>query len=151
MTLHRLSQDLDGGDIIAQERVTLPDGVGAPEADQRLAVRGVGLFMKTLAHYDRGTISPEPQDESLSSYFPFPDDDDFRVSAGWGARRLFNFMRGTAVWGRSYALRVADRDYRLSRAVAFLPDARLERSIELVHDQIRVQCRPGVLIAKLEV
>ncbi len=40
VTLHRLAQELDRGDIIAQKRVTQPDGIDATEADDRLAVHG---------------------------------------------------------------------------------------------------------------
>ncbi len=150
VTLHRLSQRLDRGDIIAQERTSWPDGIRAPEIEERLAVRGARLFVESLPCYQRNEVKPRPQAESASSYFPSPAEEDFRLSSDWSARRLFNFMRGTETWGRSYPLRLGERECRLCKAIAHVADGYLGDGFETEGEEIRVQCSRGVLHATLE-
>ncbi len=150
VTLHRLSQRLDAGDIVAQTRANWPDGARALELEGWLGVRGARLFVDSLADYGRNGVEPRPQDESASSYFPDPGEEDFRVSCDWSAQRLFNFMRGTEAWGRGYPLRLGERECRLGKAVAYVADGHLAEGFEVKGTEIRLQCNPGVLHATLE-
>ena len=150
VTLHRLSQRLDSGDIVAQIRVSWPDGARAPEVEERLAARGARLFVNSLTGYGRNGVMSQPQDESASSYFPGPGIDDFRVSSDWSAQRLFNFMRGTEAWGRRYPLLLGVQEYRLCKAIAHVADGRLRERFEVKGGEIRLQCSPGVLHATFE-
>ncbi len=150
VTLHRLSQRFDSGDIVAQARESWPNGLRAREIDERLALRGTRLFLETTANYARNDVVPKPQDNSASSYFPSPVEGDFRVSTDWAARRAFNFMRGTEAYGRRYPVRLADREWRLRQALAYSADGGLGKECEVEGGEIRIQCRPGVLHATFE-
>ncbi len=150
VTLHRLSQRLDSGDIIAQARETWPDGSRASEIDERLAVRGARLFTEAMADYVRNSIMPRAQDDSASSYFRNPVEEDFRVSNDWTARRVFNFMRGTEAYGRSYPVRLPDGEWRLRKALSYVEEGDLGKAFQVKGEEIRVQCRTGVLTAAFD-
>ncbi len=150
VTLHQLSQYLDSGDVHAQARARWPDGASAAEIDACLAARGTRLFLETAQRWGTLAVKPRPQDHAVSSYFPSPAEEDFRVSSDWDARRLFNFMRGTEVWGRPYPLRLQKREWRLRRALGYVVRGGLRKAVEVQGKEVRFQCRSGVLHASFE-
>lgn len=72
LTLHEVIGDIDAGDILAQEKLALPENHDQGSLNVWVSVNGVNLFYKTLVQYLRGELKPAPQDEMLSSYFPAP-------------------------------------------------------------------------------
>ncbi len=150
VTLHRLTQHFDSGDVYAQARADWPDGSSAAEIDACLAARGTRLFLEAVESWGTAAVTPRPQDQAASSYFPSPAEEDFRVSSNWDARRLFNFMRGTAVWGQPYPLRLERREWRLRRALGYVAQGGLRKVVEVQGREVRFQCRSGVLHASFE-
>lgn len=73
LTLHEVSNRFDAGDILARQALSLPANVDATTLDEWVAEHGVRLFHKTLDLYLRGDLKSEPQDETIASYFPYPD------------------------------------------------------------------------------
>jgi len=150
VTLHRVTPRIDAGEIVLQARALLPDGVDETQADQLLAERGARLFVDAVALYRSGEPPLQAQEEAASSYYGRPGDADFRVSSAWSARRVFNFIRGTKGWRHPYPISIGGRDYRLSDALDFTPEARQERPVRLSGNEAHIQCSPGVLHALVE-
>jgi methionyl-tRNA formyltransferase len=149
VTLHRMDQGLDTGPILAQVQVDLPDGAGAWELDALLARNGAGLVQEALPAYAAGRIEPRRQDESLASRQPSPQAEDFRLSPRWSARHALRFMRGTAVWGCDYPLRLGEREWRLREALGWAQDAGPAEGWQEVGGELWVRLDPGVLHARL--
>lgn len=145
-TVHTLDEGLDTGDIAAQAAVDLPDGVSGPEAERRLALAGLDLLRGVLDDLAVGIARREPQGEG--SYRPAPTDADFALSTEWPARRAFNFMRGTADWGKVYPVVVNGRTERLASADEWSP-AELDRPSVRHGRHIVIRFSPGVLYARL--
>ena len=145
-TVHYLDTGLDTGDIAAQTAVPLPDGLPGPEAEQRLALAGLALLRGVLDDLAAGVVRRQPQ--GPGSYQPTPADADFALSAGWPARRAYNFMRGTADWGKPYPIEVNGRTEWLAAADDFT-EAELDRPSVRHGRHIAIRCSPGVLYARL--
>ncbi|MBX3002286.1 MAG: hypothetical protein KF893_27425 [Caldilineaceae bacterium] len=116
VTVHWMSEALDEGDIAAQKEVTLHDGVDWRSAERRCAENGSSLLLEALDRLEDGQIERHPQPAG-GSYQPMPGVDDFSIHIEWSARRAFNFMRGTAVWGIPYRLVVAQKTIWVREAI----------------------------------
>lgn len=100
VTIHLVSEKMDGGDILAQEEIAVPDGIRYQQLEQLCAERGGALLACTVRALSQGNATPIPQDESRSSYLSFPSDSDFVVHPEeWDARHLYNFICGISEWG----------------------------------------------------
>ncbi len=107
VTVHFMDNGLDTGDIAQQARLTLPDGISSPEADALTGTLGGQLLVNTLKQLAKGTLLRTPQTADGSTQ-PWPQPADFRIPVSWSARRAFNFMRGTAVFGQPYVIELED-------------------------------------------
>ena len=144
-TVHSLDEGLDTGDIAAQTAVPLPDGLDGPAAERTLALAGLGLLRGVLADLERGVVARRPQGPG-GSYQSAPTETDFTLSTDWPARRAFNFMRGTADWGRPYAVEVNGRTEWLATAEEW-HEATLDRPSVRHGRHIVIRFSPGVLYA----
>jgi len=146
VTLHLMDESLDTGDILQQAPFHLADGVSGPTAEQQLAELGGELILQALAALAEGVLSPRPQPAG-GSYYPLPKPDDFRLDTSWPARRAFNFMRGTAVWGRPYVVEVGPEEIWLDTAVSCQPRQRQNEPVVRDGRTVSIQFTPGVLTA----
>jgi len=146
-TVHYLDEGLDTGDIAAQTPVPLPDGVSGPDAERRLALAGLALLRGVLDDLAAGIVHRRPQGEG-GSYQRAPTDADFALSTDWPARQAFNFMRGTADWGRAYPVVVNGQMEQLATADDWSA-AELDRPSVRHGRHILIRFSPGVLYARL--
>lgn len=101
VTVHCMNERLDSGDIVLQETIAVPDGIRYDELEMRCAERGGILLAQAVRDIYVGRARPIPQDETKSSYHPFPGDEDFVVHAdAWSARHVYNFVRSVHDWQR---------------------------------------------------
>ncbi len=148
ITVHRLSEGLDAGDVVAAKGLSLPAGATAESLLESLVDAGAGLLIEALEQYAWDRIPCRPQGPGGLSYFPWPREEDFRFPATWSAERAFRFMRGTAAWGRPFVVQTARGALALERAVDFEPDARLDEPWTDDGERgVRVAFEPGVLSA----
>ncbi|MDX1594617.1 MAG: formyltransferase family protein [Gammaproteobacteria bacterium] len=149
VSLHRVGPGIDTGPIVARAPLAFEDGLDGTALAERCAAAGAGLFVASLSAYRAGTIRAVAQDPAQAESQPAPAAGDFRLSAAWPARRIFNFMRGTGHWGQDYPIAIDGRDFLLREALGWSSTERLRRSCELRGRRIRVRCDPGVLEARL--
>ncbi len=119
VTLHRMSSQLDAGNIIGQSAVTMPDGVTKQQANTLLAAAGYQLMTRALDDFERVNYKEIAQNERLANYQGFPSESDFAVSTQWTAKRIFNFIRATGEPGRVYPCNADGRVYPLVEAMAY--------------------------------
>lgn len=148
VTLHFMDEGLDTGDLALQAPLTLPDGISGIEAERRAGDLGGRLFVEAVEKLLSGSLPRRPQPPGGSRY-PAPQPEDFALSTAWTARRAFNFMRGTAHWGRPYPVQVAERTLRLKTALAYEASQTLPSPFELSGREAQIQFTPGVLRAIL--
>lgn len=148
VTLHYMDETLDTGDIALQAPLVLPDGISGPAADRRAGEIGGQLLVKAIPRLTAGTLPRRPQ-PARGAYYAAPTAADFRLTSGWSAQRAFNFMRGTAEWGRPYLLETGERSFFLGEALAFFPRHQLNEPYRESGREIWLQFTPGVLRARL--
>ncbi len=117
VTIHLMNEKLDSGDILAQEAIEVPEGISYAELEELCAALGGRLLAQAVQDLYRGRAVRKPQDESQSSYYPYPSNRDGREDftiypERWDARHVYNFIRGVKDWGEPLTL-VADEELTL--------------------------------------
>lgn len=148
VTLHRMTERMDAGDIVARRAVVMPDGVSQTRAHQLLAEDYVELFPDFLTAIELGTLAVRPQDESAMSYQGFPANDDFRVYTSWSAKRIFNFICATTHYDVVYPCRIAGIEYKLHYVLGYNQEQLPDEECVIDGHTIQIACNPGVLLAR---
>jgi methionyl-tRNA formyltransferase len=148
VTIHFMDEGLDTGDIAAQAPIELPDGVSGAAAERKCAALGGQLMVETLERLRRGALERRSQ-PARGSYEPQPAAADWTISTIWPARRAFNFMRGTAEWGRPYAVEVDGEQLALDAPIAYDASATLGAPYVRTGDIVAIRFTPGVLHATI--
>lgn len=148
VTVHWMDGQFDTGPIAAQRLVPLTDGISEHDATRLMARAGGRTLVEVLNHVTGGEL-PYRKQAPDGSYQPWPHAEDFVISADWPARRIYNFMRATGVWGHPYLLDFAGTQWLLSDALSWSNYANLDAPYEINGDTITIQCSPGTLQARL--
>ena len=110
VTTFFLKHELDTGDVIAQERISIGPDENVGSVHDRLMLLGTDLTINTIDHIIAGDLKPVPQSE-LSQEEPTPAPkifkEDCRIDWSRPARELHNHVRGLspypAAWCELYA------------------------------------------------
>lgn len=110
VTIHLMDEAMDSGDILAQQPINVPDGISYLQLESQCALRAGELLAQAVWDLHRGLATPLAQDETQSSYHPFPSAEDFVVHAAeWSARHVYNFVCGVGHWGEPIKLHTDDK------------------------------------------
>jgi methionyl-tRNA formyltransferase len=149
VTVHWMDAEFDTGPLADQRVVPLPDGISETDATGMMSRAGARLLVEVLDHVAAGEI-PYRKQPPGGEYQPYPREADFTISPDWPARRVFNFMRGTAVWGYPYPLEIAGEELLLSDAITWSAHERLDAPLVYSSSgEVTFQCTPGTVRAHL--
>jgi len=148
VTIHWMDADFDTGPLADQRPVFLPDGISETDATGLMARAGGRLLVEVLDHVASGEI-PYRKQPPGGAYQPYPRETPFTISPTWPARRVYNFMCGTVVWGYPYRLEVAGETVLLSDAITWSAHEVLPAPLIRQGDQVIIQCSPGTVRAHL--
>ena len=143
---HRVVNDFDAGDIVAQKKVHLTDGDSYAEINHCLANTGATLVPLLLEDIVAHRLVDTPQDSSLASYESYPTAQDFIVDTAWSAQHAYNFMRATETYGQPYMCHLGNARYLLDKAVDYDNNDSIQ-SVEVQGDRLYIPCNEGVLMA----
>jgi methionyl-tRNA formyltransferase len=149
VTLHRMSERVDAGEIIAQTSLAFPDGMRYAEAEQACAQAGARLLLDALHDLERGRLHTSTQDECAASTCPSPSAKDFSVAPDWPVRRAFNFIRGVQGFAGACTIRAGEKDFAVAEAVAYRSGASLGKAYRVDGDRLYIRCADGVLEVRL--
>lgn len=120
VTIHLMNAVMDGGAILTQEVINVPDGISYAQLEALCAMRGGELLVRTVQDLYKGIVRRIPQDETKSSYHVFPSNGDFVVyPCKWTARHAYNFICGLAHWGEPIQLYVDGKYLPVQEATAY--------------------------------
>lgn len=91
ITLHELSDTLDAGPILHQQKIVFPPGATRAELNTLLAEQGALAFIHLLTTH---RFAGHAQDNSQASYFPLPTHSDYHIDPHWTVEHRNNFIRG---------------------------------------------------------
>lgn len=107
VTTFFLKHEIDTGDIIAQERISVGPDENAGSVHDRLMEIGARLTVDTVRHILAGDLKPVPQDELLQGEQATPAPkifkEDCRVDWSRPAAALHNFVRGLAPYPAAWS------------------------------------------------
>lgn len=98
VTTMLMDEGLDTGPILLQRRCPIGPEETAPELARRLAQLGAELLIETLERWERGELTPRPQDDAQASYAPRLKRDDGRIDWSLRAIEIHNRIRGFQPW-----------------------------------------------------
>lgn len=68
VSIQRMVPELDAGDMLAQEEVSISNTETTKELRPRLVAIGADLLIRTLPSFEAGTLSATPQDHALATF-----------------------------------------------------------------------------------
>lgn len=151
VTIMRIDEGMDTGDILARREVSIPPEATAGELEELLAREGARLLVATLRKYVSGELQAVPQDDAGATYAPRLSKEAARVDWSLGARAIRNLIRAMNPRPGAFA-RFREQEVKLWRSVP--PDA-VQRAMfsgepgEVVginREGVMVACGDGVLM-----
>ncbi|WP_018132916.1 methionyl-tRNA formyltransferase [Effusibacillus pohliae] len=151
VTIMRMVQALDAGDMLAQVRVPIEETDTVGTLHDKLAEVGAKLLLETIPKIVDGTITETPQDESLVTYAPNLTREDERIDWAKDARAIYNQVRGLNPWPVAFTT-LGDKIFKIwwaeivdPHAVTGHPPGTVLRTTK---DAIVVQTGKGILAIK---
>ena len=148
VTVHWMDAEFDTGPLADQRLAPLPDGISEADATAVMARVGARLLVDVLDHVAWGEI-PYRKQPPGGAYQPYPHEQDFTITRDWPARRVYNFMCGTTVWGYPYRLELEGETLLLSDAISWSAHEVLPAPIIRRGDTVVIQFNPGTVRAHL--
>ncbi|MCX7904203.1 MAG: methionyl-tRNA formyltransferase [Caloramator sp.] len=93
---------LDTGDMLLKREVEIKDDETAGELHDRLMIIGADLLIETLGKIKDGSIIPEKQEDSISSYAPMLSKDMGHINWDKNNIEIYNLIRGLLPWPGAY-------------------------------------------------
>lgn len=103
LTAMQIDAGMDTGPTLLRQEVEIGPDETEPELAVRMSAAGAGLIAESLLRFDRGEISPLPQDAKRASYAPILKKEDGRIDWNRPAPQIYNRMRGFTPWPGSYS------------------------------------------------
>jgi len=130
ITIFRLNEKMDEGDILSQEEVKILPSEKAFELEDRLAEMGAELLVRTVSQIDK--IEPIKQDHSQATYAPKLKKEDGRIDWKNDAFLIDKQVRALNPWPSAFA---------------FLKDKRIKIYDGKVKGNLIQPSRPGQILA----
>jgi len=143
---HRVTAELDAGNIVDQSSVLFDEGDSYDEICQILASKGAELMLSLLSNIEQGSLKGAPQSEQLASYYPYPSAEDFSLDTRWTAEHAFNFMSATQKFAELYRCETDGYCFYLKQALDYDNNRYLE-ACEIKGDRVYIPFKEGVLTA----
>ena len=105
ITIMYMNEGLDTGDMLAKAVVPITDDDNFETLFDKLATSGAELLVATLPKIIDGSIIPEKQDDSLSTYAQKIEKDDCKIDFSLPSNEIFNKIRGLSPFPLAYAMR----------------------------------------------
>ena len=94
VTSMQMGEGLDTGDMLIKKSTKIGENETYEELYERLAVMGGEVLAETLEAVEKGTLSPEVQDDSLSCYSPMIQKEMSALDFNKTAAEVHNTIRG---------------------------------------------------------
>lgn len=93
VTTMLMDEGLDTGDILLQASTPISLLTTYPELSQKLALMGADLLLETLDKWEKGEITPIPQDNNKATYAPLIRKEDYLINWHQPAIKIHNQIR----------------------------------------------------------
>ena len=150
VTIHRMTDEFDAGDIISQQAISMPDGINKNGATEILADVASKLMLQTLDSIEN--LSETKQANELASCQSYPLESDYSVSTLWPAKRIYNFINAYKGNGVSFLCEVDGNEFKLIDALSYQEEpynGMAGKIIVLEEDNITMACMNSYIRCKV--
>lgn len=106
VTTFFLKQEIDTGDILFIEKVSIAEDVTAGEYHDRLMNKGAGLLVKTVKAIESGRYTEQPQEQLIEGqklkHAPKIFKDDCRINWNQPLNMVYNLIRGLSPYPAAF-------------------------------------------------
>ena len=96
VTAHLIDDGCDTGDIVKQKEVIIYNNDTGADILEKFNKLYVPLVDEILTDFERGSITPMPQNNENATFFGKRTPDDGRINWGWQKERIRNWVRAQA-------------------------------------------------------
>ncbi|MER3455448.1 MAG: methionyl-tRNA formyltransferase [candidate division GAL15 bacterium] len=114
VTVLRVSEELDAGDVLAQQEVEISPEDTAGSLEAKLAEVGAYLLVEVLEALEQGRVQPRPQDSTQATYCGKLSKQDGLIRWDWPAEVVERHVRAMDPWPVAYTAH-GDRTLRIWR------------------------------------
>ena len=149
VTIMQMNEGLDTGDMLTKVVVPIEDTDTGESLFDKLAEAGAKLLIETIPQIEAGTLEPEPQDDSLSTYAKMIKKEMGLIDWKREALVLERLVRGMNSWPSAYThfngktLKVWEAAVEVSESKAAPGSV-----VEVTKDSIKVQTGQNWLVLK---
>lgn len=149
VTIFKMAEGLDTGDIILQKKIAISDSDNACTLAEKLAYEGARLLIESLNMLKSGSWTTVSQNETFSSFAPKLQKEDGRIKWQNNATDIRNKIRGMSGWPSAYTF-YKGKTIKIVEADALIVATNTEPStIETIKkDGIYVSTGNGILKIK---
>ena len=148
ITTMLMAAGLDTGDMLLKCEVEIGENDNFEDIHDKLSEAGAKLLIETVDKLEKGEITPEAQDDSMSTYAAKIEKSDCLLDFSLDARTLHNLIRGLSPIPLAFTHTpdgkllkiVGSRVFDADKTVKALPGTVLS-----VGDDIKVVCGKGIL------
>ena len=103
LTTMQIDPGLDTGPMLLQRETEIGADETAPELAGRMAELGAPLVAESLVRWERGEITPVPQESEQASYAPILTKEHGRIDWARTAGEIYNRIRGLMPWPGAFS------------------------------------------------
>ena len=119
VTIHRMDEHFDTGNIISQRKIEMQDAVTIDEATGLVAKIASDLLLMALNNIENKSIVEIEQNNLIADYQSFPTVNDYTVNNSWTAKRIFNFIQAYKDDSISFLCKINGKAYKLIDAYSY--------------------------------
>lgn len=98
ITVMQMSEGLDTGDMLFKAETKIGENETASELHDRLSMLGAEIVIEALDKIEKGEVSPQKQDDTISSYAPMLNKSLCEIDWNKSAQEIHNQVRGLNSW-----------------------------------------------------
>ncbi|MFA5515810.1 MAG: methionyl-tRNA formyltransferase [Desulfuromonadales bacterium] len=144
VTTMLMEAGLDTGPMLVKKSTPIGAAETAGELSDRLALLGREAMEETLSRLCAGTLRPEVQDDTQSSYAPMLQKEDGRIDWRRSAAAIHNQVRGLDPWPGAFTFLDGEL-LKIARTAAEPGNGPPGAVLEAGKDGLRIACGEGTL------
>ena len=101
VTAHFLTPEIDAGDILYQQRLTLDEAETQGSLRKKISAMAGTAAVQILQEFQSGSLTPRPQNPTLGSFFPRIGEKDWEINLSWTAAEIARHIRALSPWPKA--------------------------------------------------
>jgi len=142
-----MEKGLDTGDMLIKRELPIGEETTAGEYHDALAVLGGEVLLETLDALKEGTLSPEKQDDSLSTYASQLSKAEGEIDWNNTCRQIYNKVRGLNPWPKAFSF-IGGKRFVVDFVYEADGSGNPGEVLSSDEDGIRVACGEGAVLIK---